>query len=48
MLKGRKQRSQKKKIERSFLQDWDFSGGSVVKAPCFQCRGHGFNPRSGN
>ena len=23
-------------------------GGLVVKAPCFHCRGHGFNPWSGN
>ena len=22
--------------------------GPVVKAPCFYCRGHGFNPWSGN
>ena len=22
----------------------DFSGGPVVKAPCFHCRGHGFRP----
>ena len=26
----------------------DFSGGSVVKSPHFHCRGHGFNPWSGN
>ena len=26
----------------------DFPGGSVVKTPCFHCRGHGFNPWSGN
>ena len=24
-----------------------FPGGSVVKTPCFHCRGHGFNPWSG-
>ena len=22
----------------------DFLGGPVVKIPCSQCRGHGFNP----
>ena len=27
---------------------WDFPGGPVVKTPCFHCRGHGFNPWSGN
>ena len=26
----------------------DSSGGPVVKTPCFQCRGHGFNPWLGN
>ena len=26
----------------------DFPGGPVVKTPCSQCRGHGFNPWSGN
>ena len=26
----------------------DFPGRQVVKTPCFQCRGHGFNPWSGN
>ena len=26
----------------------DFPGGPVVKTPSFQCRGHGFNPWSGN
>ena len=26
----------------------DFPRGPVVKTPCFPCRGHGFNPRSGN
>ena len=25
----------------------DFPGGSVVKTPHFQCRGHGFHPWSG-
>ena len=27
---------------------WDFSGGPVIKTPCSQCRGHGFDPWSGN
>ena len=27
---------------------WDFPGGPVVKTLCFQCRGHGFDPWSGN
>ena len=26
----------------------DFPGGPVVKTPCSQCRGHGFDPWSGN
>ena len=26
----------------------DFPGGPVVQTLCFQCRGHGFNPWSGN
>ena len=26
----------------------DFTGGPVVKIPCSQCRGPGFNPQSGN
>ena len=26
----------------------DFPGGPGVKTPCFQCRGHGFNPWLGN
>ena len=25
-----------------------FPGGPVVKNPCFHCRGHGFDPWSGN
>ena len=25
----------------------DFHGGPGVKTPCFQCRGHGFDPWSG-
>ena len=27
---------------------WKFPGGSVVRTLCYQCRGHGFNPRLGN
>ena len=27
---------------------WDFTGGLVVKAPHFHCRGHRFDPWSGN
>ena len=26
----------------------DFPGGPAVKTPCFQCRGYGFDPWSGN
>ena len=26
----------------------DFSGGPVVRTPSFHCRGHGFDPWSGN
>ena len=26
----------------------DFPGGPVIRAPCFHCRGHGFDPWSGN
>ena len=26
----------------------DFPGSPVVKTPCFHCRGHGFDPWSGN
>ena len=29
-------------------QYWDFPGGPVVKTLCSQCRGHGFDPWSGN
>ena len=28
-------------------QNRDFPGGPVVKTPCFHCREHGFNLRSG-
>ena len=27
---------------------WNFPGGSVVKTPCCQCRGHRFDPWSGS
>ena len=27
---------------------WVFPGGPVVRALCFHCRGHGFDPWSGN
>ena len=26
---------------------WKFPGSPVVETPCFQCRGHGFDPSSG-
>ena len=26
---------------------WDFLDGPVVKTPCSQCRGHGFDPSMG-
>ena len=29
-------------------EEGDFPGSPVVKTPCFYCRGHGFNPWSGN
>jgi len=29
-------------------QPWDFLGRLVVRAPCFHCRRHGFNPWLGN
>ena len=29
-------------------QERDIPGGPVVKTPCSQCRGHGFNPWLGN
>ena len=32
----------------SRIFSWDFPGGPVVKTSCIQCRGHGFNPWSGN
>ena len=30
------------------IRKGNFVGDSVVKTPSFQCRGHGFNPWSGN
>ena len=27
---------------------WEFPGGPVVRTPCFHCRGHRFDPWSGN
>ena len=31
------------------LEDnWDFPGVAQIKTPCSQCRGPGFDPRSGN
>ena len=30
-----------------FFLKRDFSGGPVIKTPCFQCRGPGFDPWSG-
>ena len=30
------------------INKWDFPGGPVGKEPALQCRGHGFNPWSGN
>ena len=29
-------------------QEWEFPGSSVVKISCFHCRGHEFQPWSGN
>ena len=37
-----------KKLTIKRADNKDFLGGSVVKAPQYQCRGHGFNPWSGN
>ena len=33
-------------VEKNLM--WDFPGGPVVRAPCFQCRWCGFDPRSGS
>ena len=30
------------------MKAWDFPSGPVVKTPCFQCRGCGFNTWLGN
>ena len=30
--------------EKILIQKQDFPGGTVVKTPCFHCRGHGFDP----
>ena len=30
------------------IKSWDFPGGPVAKASCFQCRRPGFDPWSGN
>ena len=41
----------KQKKELDCLQDLpngDFPGSPVVKTPCFQCKGRGFHPWSGN
>ena len=41
----------KENIRKSHLRkrkNWDFPGGPVVKTQCSQCRGHGFDPWSGN
>ena len=32
----------------SKIRNKDFPGGSVVKTPCFQCKGHGFDLWSGH
>ena len=32
----------------SQVHSQDFPGGPVVKTPCFQCQGHGFDPCLGN
>ena len=36
------ERKRKKRVKR------DVPRGPVVKTPCFQCRGYGFNPWLGN
>ena len=41
-------RSHFKRESYSKTPDRDFPGGPVVKTPCFQCRGRGFDPWSGN
>ena len=44
-----KQKEKKLKILLKQYGDFsDFPSGPVVKTPCFQCKGHGFNPLSGN
>ena len=35
-------------VQRMAQTPRDFPGGPVVKTPRFHCKGHGFNPRSGN
>ena len=41
--------SQKVQTSRSKIdKSWDFPGDPVVKTPRFHCRGHGFDPWSGN
>ena len=30
------------------VYSWEFPGSPVLKAPHFHCRGHGFDPWSGN
>ena len=43
---GFKQLSKKHAFEEHM--HWDFPGGPMAKTPCFQCRGPGFDPYSGN
>ena len=31
----------------TLLTDFRLPGGPVVRTPCFQCKGHGFDPWSG-
>ena len=44
-LRFKKNQAEKKKEKK---QCREFSGGPVVRALHFHCRGHGFNPWSGN
>ena len=54
MLQGIAKKQTKKKILADTANNVchgsirDFSGGPVVKTLCSQCRGHRFNPLSGN
>ena len=37
-----------RKLSKEYMKSWVFPGGPVAKLLCFQCRGPGFDPWSGN